>query len=109
MKIKAFQENDSQIRNEYDKLSTTILTNVIKRLYLLDEFNNIQEKELDIKMQFFKDSFEKIRKLLIKTYQDLFMDHGPAIQREWLSTMRELDRSLEKSLKSSVKATLLDF
>lgn len=37
------------------------------------------------------------------------MDHGPSIQREWLSTIKELDRSLEKALKSSVKSTLLDF
>ena len=109
MKIKSFQDNDSQIRNEYDKLGSTVLTNVIKRMYKLDEFNNIQENELEAKKNFFKDSFEKIRKLLIQTYQDLFMDHGPSIQREWLSTMRELDRSLEKALKSSVKATLLDF
>lgn len=37
------------------------------------------------------------------------MDHGRAIQNEWLSTMKDLDRSLEKALKGSVKATLLDF
>jgi dynein heavy chain len=79
MKIKSFQDNDSQIRNEYDKLGSTILTNVVKRMYKLDEFNNIQENELETKKNFFKDSFEKIRKLLIKTYQDLFMDHGPSI------------------------------
>ena len=41
MKIKSFQDNDSQIRNEYDKLGSTVLTNVIKRMYKLDEFNNI--------------------------------------------------------------------
>ena len=37
------------------------------------------------------------------------MDHDAAVQREWISTMRELDKSLEKSLKASVKSTLLDF
>ena len=89
--------------------STTIVTNVIKRMYKLDEFNDIQDKELTNKKELFKNSFETIRKLLIKTYQDLFMDHGPSIQREWLSTMRELDSSLLKALKSSIKATLLDF
>ena len=108
-KIKAFQDNDNQIRNEFDMLSTTIVTNVIKRMYKLDEFNDIQDKELTNKKELFKNSFETIRKLLIKTYQDLFMDHGPSIQREWLSTMRELDSSLLKALKSSIKATLLDF
>ena len=75
----------------------------------MDEFNSIQANELDAKKNFFKESFEKIRKLLIKTYQDLFMDHGQSIQREWIKTMHELDGSLLKSLKSSVKATLLDF
>jgi len=78
-------------------------------MYKLDEFNDIQDKELESKKELFKNSFETIRKLLIKTYQDLFMDHGPSIQREWLSTMRELDSSLLKALKSSIKATLLDF
>ena len=48
-------------------------------MYKLDEFNSIQANELDAKKNFFKESFEKIRKLLIKTYQDLFMDHGQAI------------------------------
>jgi len=78
-------------------------------MYKLTEFNEIQEKELESKKELFKESFEKIRKLLITTYQELFMDHGQSIQREWLNTMRELDRSLEKALKSSVRATLLDF
>ena len=68
MKIKSFQDNDSQIRAVYDLLSSTILTNVIKRMYKLDEFNEIQEKELETKKTLFKDSFEKVRKLLIKTY-----------------------------------------
>ena len=108
-KIKAFQQNDSQIRNEYDRLSATVLTNVVKRLYKLDEFNDIQAKELDTKKDQFRSSFEKIRRLLIETYQSLFMDHGRGIQNEWLGTMKELDRSLERALKSSVKATLLDF
>jgi len=97
------------IKDEYNKLSTTVLTNVVKRMYKLSEFNEIQEKELESKKELFKESFEKIRKLLIMTYQELFMDHGQSIQREWLNTMRELDRSLEKALKSSVRATLLDF
>ena len=97
------------IKDEYNKLSTTVLTNVVKRMYKLTEFNEIQEKELESKKELFKESFEKIRKLLIMTYQELFMDHGQSIQREWLNTMRELDRSLEKALKSSVRATLLDF
>ena len=68
MKIKSFQDNDSQIRHEYDRLSSTILTHVKKEMYKLDKFNSIQENELEIKKQLFKDSFETIRKLLIKTY-----------------------------------------
>lgn len=62
-----------------------------------------------MKKQGFKDAFEKIRQLLIQTYKELFMDHEAPVQREWINTMRELDKSLEKSLKASVKSTLLDF
>ena len=108
-KIKSFQENDSKIKDEYEKLSTTILTNVTKKMYKLDEFNDIQNKELEAKKEMFSDSFAKIRALLIKTYQELFLDHGTPVQKEWLSTMKELDQNLNKALKSSVKATLLDF
>ena len=48
-------------------------------MYKLTEFNEIQEKELESKKELFKESFEKIRKLLIMTYQELFMDHGQSI------------------------------
>jgi len=78
-------------------------------MYKLDEFNDIQNKELEAKKEMFSDSFAKIRALLIKTYQELFLDHGTPVQKEWLSTMKELDQNLNKALKSSVKATLLDF
>lgn len=64
-KIKSFQDKDRQIKEEYNKLSTTILTNVIKRMYKLPEFNEIQAKELDTKKEQFKNSFEKIRGHLI--------------------------------------------
>jgi len=67
-KIKAFQDNYNQIQDEFDKLSTTVLTNVIKRMYKLDEFNEIQENELETKKEFFKTSTNKISKLLIETY-----------------------------------------
>jgi len=108
-KIKSFQEHDSQIRHEYDKLSITILTQIKKQMYKLPEFNDIQNKELEAKKGLFKGSFEKIRSLLIENYKQLFMDHGAPVQREWINTMRDLDKALEKSLKLSVKATLLDF
>jgi hypothetical protein len=101
--------NDSKIREQYDKIGSTILTNVVKRMYKLTEFNDIQNKELDLKKAGFKESFETIRSLLIQTYKELFMDHEAPVQREWINTMRELDKSLEKSLKASVKSTLLDF
>lgn len=78
-------------------------------MYKLDQFNDIQEAELETKKDLFKSSTDNISKLLIKTYQDLFVCHGPEIQKEWLTTMRKLDHSLEKALKNSVKATLLDF
>ena len=78
-------------------------------MHKLTEFNDIQNKELETKKQGFKDSFDKIRQLLIQTYKELFMDHEAPVQREWINTMRELDKSLEKSLKASVKSTLLDF
>ena len=43
----------------------------------------------------------------MKTY-DLFIHRGPKIQTEWLDFVRGLDDDLEKSLKQSVKNTLLD-
>ena len=85
------------------------MTDIVKQMYDLRDFNVKQTNEIEQKKEFFKTSFEKIRKLLAKTYTDLFMDHGKAIQLEWLSTLRELDSSLMKALRSSVKATLLDF
>jgi len=108
-KIKSFQDNDSRIKDEYEKLSTTVLTNVQKVMYKLSTFNEIQKKELEAKKEMFQESFEKIRQLLIKTYKDLFMDHGNTVQKEWLGTMKDLDDNLKKALKNSVKATLLDF
>ena len=51
-----------------------MLTNVIKRLYKLDEFNDIQRDELESKKDLFRHSFEKIRKLLIETYHDFIVE-----------------------------------
>jgi hypothetical protein len=56
----------------------------------------------------FETSFEKIRTLLMSTYEDLFLYHGRAIQKEWLDNIHQMDKELEKSLKASVKGTLLD-
>ena len=67
-KIKSFQDRDRQIKEECNKLSTTILTNVIKRMYKLSEFNEIQAKELESKKEQFIESFDKICKHLVQIY-----------------------------------------
>ena len=43
----------------------------------------------------------------MKTY-DLFLSRGSKIQTEWLTFVNRLDKKLEKSLKQSVKNTLMD-
>jgi hypothetical protein len=44
---------------------------------------------------------------MMNTY-DLFINRSSRIQGEWLKFIERLDENLEKSLKQSVKNTLLD-
>jgi len=44
----------------------------------------------------------------METYELSFMHRGPKVQNEWLKFVHRLDDTLEKSLKQSVKNTLLD-
>lgn len=55
----------------------------------------------------FVASFERISKKMMKVY-DLFIHRSSKIQGEWLKFIIGLDSYLEKSLKQSVKNTLLD-
>ena len=51
---------------------------------------------------------DKLRRFeVMKTY-DLFIHRGSKVQLEWLKFVHRLDDTLEKSLKQSVKNTLLD-
>jgi len=105
--VKKFQNNVMKINNEFEKISTTLLTNVQKRLYILSEFIRQQEDTLKVREQDFINSFEKIARKVMKTYE-LFIHRSPKIQNEWLKFVHRLDESLERSLKRSVRNTLLD-
>lgn len=107
-KIKIFQSRQGEINMEMEKIQTTILTQIKKTLYDLHDFMDQQSKELKIKESNFKDSFEKIRGLLMSTYKDLFLSHGRHIQEKWLANVQDMDTELLKALKNSVKATLMD-
>ncbi len=106
-KVKKFQKNAQRINDEFDKIYTSTLTQIQKKLYLLKEFIKEQEECLRNKEIEFQESFEIIKKKIMKTY-DLFIQRGPRIQSEWLSFISRLDHKLEKSLKQSVKNTLTD-
>jgi hypothetical protein len=97
-KVKKFQKSHLRINEEFEKIHTTTLTAIQKKLYGLDEFIKEQEKCLKTKEIEFANSFEIVRNKLMKTY-DLFIHRGPKIQAEWLSFISRLDHNLEKSLK----------
>ena len=96
-----------KITDEFDKISTTCYTQIQKKLYLLKEFIKEQEDSLKKNEKDFTKSFERIKVKMMKTY-DLFLYKGAKIQNEWLAFVTRLDRNLEKSLKQSVKNTLMD-
>jgi Dynein heavy chain, N-terminal region 1 len=106
-KVKKFQKNQMRITEEFDKIHTTTLTQIQKKLYMLKEFIKEQEDCLKQKELDFQGSFEIIRRKMMKTY-DLFIQRGSKIQGEWLSFVNRLDKNLEKSLKQAVKNTLTD-
>ena len=106
-KVKKFQKNQMKINEEFEKIHTTTLTQIQKKLYPLKEFIKEQEDCLKQKEKNFQNSFEIVRNKMMKTYE-LFIQRGPKIQSEWLSFITRLDHSLEKSLKQSVKNTLTD-
>jgi hypothetical protein len=107
LNVKKFQNNIQKINSEFDKISTTTLTNVQKKLYILNEFIRQQEDTLKLRETGFVASFERISKKMMKVY-DLFIHRSSKIQGEWLKFVVNLDSNLEKSLKQSVKNTLLD-
>jgi len=107
LNVKKFQSNVAKVQQEFEKISTTTLTNVQKKLYLLSEFTRQQAETLAGREREFVESFERVARKVMKTY-DLFIHRGPKVQNEWLRFVRRLDDSLEKSLKQSVKNTLLD-
>ena len=49
LNVKKFQNNVMKIHNEFEKISTTTLTNVQKKLYLLSEFIRQQEDTLKVR------------------------------------------------------------
>jgi hypothetical protein len=97
-KVKKFQKNQMRINEEFEKIHTTTLTQIQKKLYSLKDFIKEQEDCLKQKEIDFQTSFNIVNKKMMKTY-DLFIQRGPKIQSEWLSFVHRLDKDLEKALK----------
>lgn len=87
-----------KIKDQFDKIGSTTLTQIGKKLYNLEDFIEEQEDTLKRKEEDFIKSFEIIKKKMMKTYE-LFIYQKPQIQSEWLSFVKNLDSKLEKSLK----------
>lgn len=98
LNVKKFQNNVMKMNGEMSKISTTTLTNVQKKLYLLTEFIRQQEETLKVREQEFTDSFARIAQELMETYE-LFVHRSTRIQNEWLKFVVRLDLQLETSLK----------
>lgn len=105
--VKRFQSNVQSIYAEFEAIATTTLTSIQKKLYLLSEFTGQQEAALKAREREWEEAFERIAAKVMETYE-LFIHRGAKIQGEWLAFVRRLDETLEKSLKQSVKNTLLD-
>jgi len=109
-KINDFQARHTKVMDQFEIISTTILTKIKKgTLYELQKFMNQQEAELKIKQETFKEYFEVIRQELFTIYEQLFLTCKPKIQQTWLDFLKELDKQLQKSLKNAVKNSLIDF
>lgn len=61
-----------KIHEEFDKIYTSTLTQIQKKLYLLKEFIKEQEDCLKSKETEFQSAFDIVKKKLMKTY-DLFI------------------------------------
>jgi dynein heavy chain len=109
-KINDFQTRHTKVMDQFETISSTILTKIKKgTLYELAKFMTQQEQELKVKQETFKEYFEVIRVELFTIYQDLFLQCKQKIQQQWLEFLKELDKHLQKSLKNAVKNSLLDF
>ncbi len=64
-----------EINDEIERIQTTTLTNIAKRLYLLKEFIKEQEDSLKFKEKDFMTSFDTIKVKMMNTY-DLFIYRG---------------------------------
>ena len=67
-----------RINDEFEKIQTSTLTVIQKKLYGLDEFVKEQEKCLKTKEVDFSTAFEIVKSKMMKTY-DLFIHRGPKI------------------------------
>lgn len=109
-KINDFQTRHTKVMDQFEIISSTILTKIKKgTLYELSKFMSQQEAELKGKQETFKEYFEVIREQLFTIYQELFLTCKSKIQSEWLEFLKDLDKNLQKSLKNAVKNSLIDF
>lgn len=71
-KVKKFQKNQLRISEEFEKIHTTTLTQIQKKLYSLKDFIKEQEDHLKQKETDFQTSFDIVNRKMMKTY-DLFI------------------------------------
>mmetsp|Transcript_11736 Transcript_11736/g.8173 ORF Transcript_11736/g.8173 Transcript_11736/m.8173 type:complete len:141 (-) Transcript_11736:11379-11801(-) len=71
--VKQFQYHKLEIKDQFELISSTILTNIEKKLYKLSEFVHQQKASLRKNQGNFLEAFDVVRKLLIDTYKDLFI------------------------------------
>lgn len=71
-KVKKFQKNIMKINEEFERVQTTTLTSIQKKLYHLKEFIKEQEESLKQREIDFIKSFDIIKIKMMKTY-DLFI------------------------------------
>lgn len=99
--VKEFQNNQQEIRDEFEKISSTCITNIQKQMYGLPAFVTQQEDTLEVRKKDLSASFEKIIDKVMTTY-DLFIRRKSKIQNEWLKFIHRLDDGLLKALQNSV-------
>lgn len=104
--IRFFQGKHRKIEADLQRISATVLINIQKKVYDLSAFIHEQKKEMKRKMEGFQETFERIRSELYEMYEQLFINKGTDIQREWLLYIEKLDKALKKALTNSVKQSL---
>lgn len=78
-------------------------------MYALNQFMDIQAKEIEGNQKRIQKCAESIVGKFNKLYKKFFFEGSKEIQDYWLRYIHELDKQLEKALRSGVKNSLIDF